>query len=353
VNVKIPKLKPKEWTEKFYEFLHYLFDEDDEVADDDVQEMPASESDHEDGSSYQWIWDLLAFLDLVNCIILLLPTLGYTSSHWTIYHVLNTRELHQHILGTALGILFVLFLLFMVFPKIMRVLLFSIVFLFGTLPLISSKYDYGSMWEKYCSHVRSLPIQLDNEIQGHVFYADEISDKLKKTVLKNVEHPNIQRYLNEKSISVSEMDLGTYSMSDYKSCIGLFQEVNDAWTYKPDPRKKDLYRSPHRTIHTLAGDCDDYTTLIASLFISQGYRMRIIMSAGHVYPELAIPNDHIYVTLMEPVIKTSLRYIADGSPPLYFHKDNEGTIWLNMDYTAAYPGGPFMDEKVLKVIYLD
>jgi hypothetical protein len=77
------------------------------------------------------------------------------------------------------------------------------------------------------------------------------------------------------------------------------------------------------------------------------------MTTGHVYPELALPDKGTYEIQVEPLIKNSSEYLDDGSPPLCYHVDNSGRIWLNMDYTASYPGGFFMHEPVLKILYFN
>ena len=32
---------------------------------------------------------------------------------------------------------------------------------------------------------------------------------------------------------------------------------------------------------------------------------------------------------------------------IHYHIDERGQIWLNLDYTATYPGGKFMSEEIL------
>ena len=32
---------------------------------------------------------------------------------------------------------------------------------------------------------------------------------------------------------------------------------------------------------------------------------------------------------------------------LHYHIDEREQVWLNLDYTAKYPGGPFMKEEIL------
>jgi len=36
---------------------------------------------------------------------------------------------------------------------------------------------------------------------------------------------------------------------------------------------------------------------------------------------------------------------------IHYHKDDEGNVWLNLVYTASYPGGRFMGDEVIECIY--
>ncbi|HEU4497412.1 MAG TPA: transglutaminase, partial [Flavobacterium sp.] len=38
---------------------------------------------------------------------------------------------------------------------------------------------------------------------------------------------------------------------------------------------------------------------------------------------------------------------------LHYHIDERGQVWLNLDYTATYPGGPFMSEEILGALTLN
>jgi hypothetical protein len=37
---------------------------------------------------------------------------------------------------------------------------------------------------------------------------------------------------------------------------------------------------------------------------------------------------------------------------LFYHVDTDGKVWINLDYTAHYPGGEFLSEKVLGILIL-
>ena len=42
-----------------------------------------------------------------------------------------------------------------------------------------------------------------------------------------------------------------------------------------------------------------------------------------------------------------------ANKPIHYHIDERGNVWLNLDYTAKYPGGPFMKEAILSALTLD
>ena len=53
------------------------------------------------------------------------------------------------------------------------------------------------------------------------------------------------------------------------------------------------------------------------------------------------------------LIKKVLFPNESKNKPINYHIDERGNIWLNLDYTAKYPGGPFMNEEILGALTLD
>ena len=45
--------------------------------------------------------------------------------------------------------------------------------------------------------------------------------------------------------------------------------------------------------------------------------------------------------------------LESNKKAIHYHIDERGNIWLNLDYTAKYPGGPFMHEEILGALTLD
>jgi hypothetical protein len=349
--MRIKRFHPTAWIPKLQDFLEELFEEEEEEELDPYQEnrgeqtkQPALADEAKPARKYPRAWTLFRFLDIVLSILTLLPVLGYTSSHWTIHYVVDTRELHEHILMTALFLGLGMILLYTTFHKIMRVLLIGSVLVLGVLALVSDKQNISRFWTSYSKQVRSLPVRLEDQVKGHLYHAAEVELKLTGLVTKEAGQQNLKGFLE---------DAGIDEPCTWSSCISLHQKIYESWTYKADPFYKELYRPPHKTIRNFTGDCDDYALLVSTLFKTLGYQTRIIVTDHHVYPELAIPHDSIYFLRVEPRIKAMPSYQIKGSPPLFFRRDRNGTIWLNLDYTAPFPGGPYLSEQVYKVIDLD
>jgi len=349
--MRIKMFHPSEWLPKLQVYLEELFEEEEEEELDQAQRKREEEAKRvaqkEEGEAvrkYPWAWKLFQFLDIVLSIMALLPVLGYTTSHWTIHYVVDTRELHEHILITAFFLGLGTIMLYTTFHKIIRILLFGSVLGLGILALISDKYDFSGLWTNYSKQVKSLPVRLDDQVKSHLYHAAEVDLKLAELVTKELGHQNLKGFLD---------DVGIDETCNWSSFIDLHQKIYESWTYKADPFYKELFRPPHRTIRSFSGDCDDYALLVSTLFKTLSFETRIIVTDHHVYPELAIPHDSIYFAWVEPRIKAMPCYQKKGSPPLFYRRDQTGTIWLNLDYTAPYPGGPYLHEQVYKVIDLD
>jgi len=85
---------------------------------------------------------------------------------------------------------------------------------------------------------------------------------------------------------------------------------------------------------------------MSALIRAIGGTPRIIHTGGHLYPEMLIGNksdlENINYIIKEVLFKEESR-----GKEVHYHIDERGQIWLNLDYTAKYPGGPFMSEEIL------
>jgi hypothetical protein len=73
---------------------------------------------------------------------------------------------------------------------------------------------------------------------------------------------------------------------------------------------------------------------------------------GHIYPEILIGTMKDLETA-NYLIKKCFVYKESYRKQLHYHIDERGQIWLNLDYTAKYPGGPFMSEEILGALTLN
>ena len=95
---------------------------------------------------------------------------------------------------------------------------------------------------------------------------------------------------------------------------------------------------------------DDHSILMAAAVKSIGGIPRLVYTNGHIYPELLIGNkkdlDHISKLIHEKLFPKE-----SNRRTIHYHQDEDGNIWVNLDYTAGYPGGKFMGEEVIECIY--
>ena len=55
-----------------------------------------------------------------------------------------------------------------------------------------------------------------------------------------------------------------------------FSFVRDRVEYTHDPKGKDIWQLPHKTLIRMHGDCEDMSFLIASILKNYGYRVKIV-----------------------------------------------------------------------------
>lgn len=134
-------------------------------------------------------------------------------------------------------------------------------------------------------------------------------------------------------------------------CFAIFKKINTNWNYVNDPRSREYFAKASESTKLLAGDCDDHSILMSAAIRAIGGQPRLIYTTGHIYPEILIGNKND-LEQVNYLIKKRLFINESAAQQINYHEDGEGHIWLNLDYTAKYPGGPFMSEKVLGVLNL-
>lgn len=129
--------------------------------------------------------------------------------------------------------------------------------------------------------------------------------------------------------------------------LSLFRYMNENFKYVSDARRDEYFATPQETIlNGLGGDCDDHSIVMASTMRSIGARTRIILVKGHAYPELFVGNKENFEQFKQAVIQLFQVY---NIKIIYYHEHNN-EYWINLDYTARYPGGRYINGDVYAVI---
>ncbi len=139
---------------------------------------------------------------------------------------------------------------------------------------------------------------------------------------------------------------------DYRNtirCFAVFKEINSNWNYVDDPKGREYFAKASESVKLFAGDCDDHSILMAASIKAIGGRPRLVYTTAHIYPELFIGNKND-LERINYLIKEQLFPQESKGHDLHYHEDKDG-IWLNLDYTQHYPGGNFLAEPVLGVLY--
>jgi transglutaminase-like putative cysteine protease len=134
-------------------------------------------------------------------------------------------------------------------------------------------------------------------------------------------------------------------------CFSVFKEINSRWRYVNDLANGEYFAKASESATLLAGDCDDHAVLMVACIKAVGGHGRLVRTSGHIYPELLVGN----AKAMERaawLIRTQLFPDEAAHAPLYYHTDEQGHRWINMDYTRAYPGGEVFEPEILGVLEL-
>lgn len=134
-------------------------------------------------------------------------------------------------------------------------------------------------------------------------------------------------------------------------CFAVFKEINSRWNYVSDPKGREYIADASESLLYFSGDCDDHSILMAACVKAIGGTPRLIHTGGHIYPEILI-GDKTDLETINYLIKKVLFVKESKGKQIHYHIDEKGQVWLNLDYTATYPGGPFMSEEILGALTL-
>jgi hypothetical protein len=142
----------------------------------------------------------------------------------------------------------------------------------------------------------------------------------------------------------------------------IWLHVRARFNYVNDPRGSEYFARASETIgNGFAGDCDDFAITLAAMASAIGGRARVVIMdgarGGHAYTEVCVESTSAE---MARRLRSYVRRHWDrrlGATPaltnLYFRSDDGCPVWLNLDWNANVPGGPYDDERWAVAIETD
>lgn len=166
-----------------------------------------------------------------------------------------------------------------------------------------------------------------------------------------------------EAVRLASEDEGPYKV---EQVARIWSSVRERWRYVNDPRGDEYFSSASQTLENateeghLVGDCDDFAIVLASMIEAIGGEARIVMldgdQGGHAYAEACIHEDPEEVArrLSQHYRRNWDRYLGNqGISNIHFRSSAECPVWLNLDWNARVPGGPYGREFWAVSIYPD
>lgn len=226
--------------------------------------------------------------------------------------------------------------------------LYLIALFYGTL---FGGYGFVTVFEDYQSLLYSMN---DNPNPEDIIISRLLPFPNKSKVIKAIEYENPK--IRDFAIQATLKNLKDFKgYGEYRTviqCFAVFKEINSRWNYVSDPKNEDYIAKATESLRYFSGDCDDHSILMAACIRSIGGTPRLIHTGGHIYPEMLIGNRND-LDAINFLIKKVLFVEESKGKTLHYHIDENGHVWLNLDYTAKYPGGPFMHEEILGALTLN
>ncbi|TRW24387.1 transglutaminase [Flavobacterium zepuense] len=219
---------------------------------------------------------------------------------------------------------------------------YILVLLFGS---VFGNYGFNSVYEDYEAMVYTMAYDPNPQ--------DLIISKLlpfpnKSKIIDAVDYtnPRVRNYAVGAATKYFKDVKGYHEHRLMIQCFSVFKDIRNKWNYVNDPRNAEYIASGSESILHFSGDCDDHAILMAACIRAVGGTPRIIHTGGHLYPEMLV-GTKADLELANYLIKEELFTEESRGKEVHYHEDEYGQIWLNLDYTARFPGGPFMSEEIL------
>ena len=229
--------------------------------------------------------------------------------------------------------------------------IYLIILLIGTL---IGNYSFYRVFDDYRSMMYTMD---DNPYPQDIIVSKLLPFPNKNKVLNAIDYANPKvRNFALSATTKHFQDLKTLKgYRNYRTtiqCFAVFKEIKTHWNYVNDPLGNNYIAKASESLQHFSGDCDDHAILMAAGIKAVGGIPRLIHTKAHIYPEMLIGSKRDLQNI-NFLIRKILFKQESAKKPLHYHIDERGKIWLNLDYTAYYPGGKFMNEEILGELTLN
>jgi hypothetical protein len=230
---------------------------------------------------------------------------------------------------------------------IISIALYLIALLYGS---VFGHYGFNSVFEDYRFMIYTMS---DSPNPQDLILSRLLPFPNKSRILDAIEYEN-PKVRNFALMATTKDFKNVRGYPQYRTitqCFAVFKEINSRWNYVSDPKGREYIADASESLLYFSGDCDDHAILMAACVKSIGGIPRLIHTGGHIYPEILI-GDKADLETINYLIKKVLFIKESKGKQIHYHIDESGQVWLNLDYTATYPGGPFMSEEILGALTL-
>ena len=289
-------------------------------------------------------WDLIIIIIL--SLLLTIPV--FIIAHQNLINLNLIWHLDRVFLFLFFGFFFYYILLLFRRVVLISIFIYLLILLFGS---FFGNYGFKAVAEDYQSIIFSM---IDDPFPQDIIIEKLLPFPNKSKILNAIDYKN-SKVRNFALMATKKYFNDIHGYQEYKTiiqCFAVFKEINSNWNYVSDPKNEEYIASASESVGYLSGDCDDHSILMAACIRAIGGTPRLIHTDGHIYPEILI-GKKAQLEAINYLIKKQLFVNESKNKSINYHIDERGQIWMNLDYTAKYPGGPFMYDEILSSLTLD
>ena len=174
--------------------------------------------------------------------------------------------------------------------------------------------------------------------------------------------------VHEEAILLTAKHPGDYTIDQISAIYSYLKSGDssrsiDGWSYVPDPRGVNNFFWANETLSlgektncAGAGDCGDFAILMSALVESIGGTTRIVLvqnnsTGNHAYAEVYLGRLNASNSQVDSIINW-LKQQFDVDKIFVTINTSSKDVWLNLDWSADHPGGPFYQGYKQIVLYI-